>query len=416
MGKVSKYVKAGLLLAVCMLFLGMGIKAEAAAPAKVTGLKQEGTANGSVKVKWDAAIGDKIGYKVQLCADNGFVSGVKEETVDYSTEDRISGLSSGKKYYVRVCAYDRNDKAQGEWSVPIEVVTEPGKNSNAKFCQIGSTATSITLKWNRNPEANAYRIEYFKTNQYNNKLYIDLGNVTYCTFKNLSKDTEYSFNLYPMNVSPTYKAVSLSRDDSASGCPTLPGKVNGLKGWFWSPDSDYFEMSWNKRDCADGYQYEVWSMSGKKGKKLVSGKKTYNSTGDYFKNNKLKRSQFLKLRVRPYVALSGGSTKYGTWSNWVYTSRQPYLEIRNVKGGQKLTWKKVSGAKSYTIAVSTREKTGYKKVKTVSGNSLTVKKCGKSALKSGKTYYYTIVANKKIGKKTYQGCKTHCFYKTYYNY
>lgn len=411
MRKLSKYVKAGLLLAVCMLFLGMGMKAEAA-PAKVTGLKQVDAGSASVDVKWETVFGNGVQYKAQICADNRFASGVNVEETYSHTEAWFTGLSSGKKYYVRVMAYD--DTSQGQWSDPIEVVTEPGKNSNAKFCQSDAKATSITLKWNRNTEANAYRIEYFKSGQYNSTQYIDLGNVTTYTFSKLGKDTEYSFYLYPMNVSATYKAVSNVWDGSATYCPTLPGKVNGLKGSFWSPDSDYFELSWNKRDCADGYQYEIWSMTGKKGKRLVSGKKTYNSNSDYFTNNKLKKPQFLKLRVRPYVELSSGSTKYGAWSNWAYTSRQPSLGITNIKGGQKLTWKKVSGAKSYTIAVSTQEKTGYKKVKTVSGNSLTVKKCGKSALKSGKTYYYTIVANKKIGKKTYQGSKTHYFYRTYY--
>ena len=118
--------------------------------------------------------------------------------------------------------------------------------------------------------------------------------------------------------------------------------------------------------------------------------------------------------MRAYVELSGGTTKYGAWSNWSYTSRQPELEIKNVGGGQKLTWNKVDGAKNYTVWVSTREKTGFKKVKTTTKRALTVKKCGKSALKSGRTYYYTIVANKKIGKKTYQGSKTHSFSMTYY--
>lgn len=217
-----------------------------------------------------------------------------------------------------------------------------------------------------------------------------------------------------MNSSPTYQAVCGGWDGSEHNCPTLPAKLGGVKAWYYSPRLNYFELEWNKRPSAGGYQYEVWSMTGKKGKKLVTDKAGKYNTSTSFINTKLKKSQFVKVRMRAYVELSGGTTKYGAWSNWSYTSRQPELEIKNVGGGQKLTWNKVDGAKNYTVWVSTREKTGFKKVKTTTKRALTVKKCGKSALKSGRTYYYTIVANKKIGKKTYQGSKTHSFSMTYY--
>lgn len=416
MRELWKYWKAGLLLVACTLFLGAGMRAEAAAPAQVTGVEQVYSSTGSIGVKWNAVLGNNVQYKSQICADSRFVSGVQDEQSYRNTEERFTGLSSGKKYYVRVAAYTKeNDNVQqGAWSAPLEVVTEPGTNKNAKFCQTNAGTTSITLKWNRNPEANAYRIQWHKAGDYSNKQYVDVENVASYKFDKLSKDTEYNFMLYPVNKSATYKAVASLWDDSESGCPTLPGKVSGVKGWYWSPTSDYFELSWNKRPCADGYQYEVWSVNGK-GKKLYNATEKYNTSSSYFKNNKLKKAQFPKMRVRPYVALSNGSTKYGTWSNWSYTSRQPALEIRNVRGGQKLTWNKVDGAKNYTIWVSTRQKTGYKKVKTTTKRALTVKKCGKSALKSGRTYYYTIVANKKIGKKTYQGSKTHSFSLTYHN-
>lgn len=417
MKEMWKMVRACLLLAACMLVLGAGMKAEAA-PAQVTGVQQTDSGTSSVTVKWTAVVGNDIRYKSQICADNRFISGVQDEESYFSmTEEMFRGLSSGKRYYVRVAAYtDVNGVAQqGPWSAPLEVVTEPGNNKNAKFCQSNAGESSITLKWNKNPEANAYRIEWHKSGDYTNKQYVDVGNVASYKFDKLSKDTEYNFMLYSVNKSATtaYKAVANIWDDSESSCPTLPRKVGGVKGWYWSPTSDYFELSWNKRPCADGYQYEVWSVSGK-GKKLHSGSEKYNTSSSYFKNNKLKKAQFLKVRVRPYVSLSDGSTKYGAWSGWAYTSRQPELEIKNVRGGQKLTWKKVSGAKNYTIWVSTREKTGYKKVATTSKKSLTVRKCGKSALKNRRTYYYTIVANKKIGKKTYQGSKTHYFSMTYY--
>lgn len=414
MKELGKYLKVSFLLIVCTLFLGAGIKADAAAPPKVEGLKQTSASKSSVSLKWDAVIGDDIEYKLQLCADNRFVSGVKEKIERYSPDSWFSELSSGKTYYVRMAAYYVNDKDNpGPWTAPLPVVTVPQENKNANLCQTASGATSISLKWNRNPEANGYILEYYKSGA-NNNTRVVLGNITSYTLTNLQKESIYSFYLYPMNASPTYQAVCGGWDDSEHNCPTLPAKVSGFKAWYYSPRLNYFELSWNKRPSADGYQYEVWSMTGKKGKKLVTDKAGKYSTSTSFINTKLKKSQFVKVRMRAYVELSGGTTKYGAWSNWSYTSRQPELEIKNVRGGQKLTWNKVDGAKNYTVWVSTREKTGFKKVKTTTKRALTVKKCGKSALKSGRTYYYTIVANKKIGKKTYQGSKTHSFFLTYY--
>lgn len=164
-----------------------------------------------------------------------------------------------------------------------------------------------------------------------------------------------------MNSSPTYQAVCGGWDGSEHNCPTLPAKLGGVKAWYYSPRLNYFELEWNKRPSAGGYQYEVWSMTGKKGKKLVTDKAGKYNTSTSFINTKLKKSQFVKVRMRAYVELSGGTTKYGAWSNWSYTSRQPELEIKNVGGGQKLTWNKVDGAKNYTVWVSTREKPALRK-------------------------------------------------------
>lgn len=412
---IWKYARVCLMAAVCVLFLCMGMKAEAAEPAKVTGVEQTKGGSNNVTVKWSAVTGDNIQYKVELSTDKRFSSGNTRTENPYGTPERyISGLSTGTKYYVRVRAYDKDAPASpGEWSDTLEVVTAPAKNDNAKLTQTGSKATSITLKWTKNPEANAYRIEYYKSGNSSVKKTLDLGNVSSCTIKKLAKNSEYSFYVYPVLKSASgHRAVGY-QDTYIYGCPTLPGKVSGFAAEFFSPTSLYLDLTWNKRASADGYQYEIWTMA-KKSKKLVSGKTNSNTGSAFFSNNKFKNAQFVKIRLRPYVKLNNGSTKYGAWTGWKYTSKQPSVSIQNVKGGQKLSWKKVTNADSYTVWVSTNKNTGYKKVATTKKTSLTVKKCGKSALKDRKWYYYTIVANKKIGKKTYQGSKTHYFSLIYY--
>ncbi len=410
MREVWKYLKVCALAVVCVVLLGVSVKTQAA-PAQVQGLKQTNNSASSVTVSWDVLVADGIRYKVELSADKSF-SSVKTEETTGATE-YFYGLSAGKKYYVRVIAYEKSTGILGRYSEILEVVTKPD-NAKRNLRQTAASTTSISLKWDKNAGANAYQLEYYKDGASNVKKVVNLGDVQSYTCNKLSQNSNYVFRLYPVMKSASgYTAVGYT-SDTIYNCPVLPGKVSGFTASFSSPTTKYLELSWDKRNSANGYQYEVYSLASKKAKKLLSGKKTYNGTAHSISSNKLVKAPFLKVRIRAYVTLSTG-TKYGAWSTWTYTAKQPEIKISNVRGGQKLTWKKISGADSYTLFVSTKRENGYKKVGTVSKNSLVVKKCGKKALKSGKSYYYTIVANKKIGKKTYKGCKTHCYSRPYYN-
>lgn len=413
MREAWKYVRACIMAAAILLLLGVGADAQAAAPAQVQGLQQTSSSTNSVRVKWDALIADGIRYKVEFSENVTFSNGKMEERSN--TESYFYGLSSGKSYFVRVTAFFREngEEVYGTPSRPLEVVTVPERSSTQNLRQTAATTTSITVKWEQNPGANAYRLEYFKSGDSGNRKVVPLGNVLTYTASNLSKDTEYAFYVYPERRSTSgYQAYS-DLGHSIFGCPVLPGKVEGLTPSFNSPTTRYLELSWDRRNSADGYQYEIYSIAAKKAKKLISDKKSYNGSMESVSSNKLVKPQFLKVRIRAYVVLGSG-TRYGAWSGWKYISKQPEIKISNVSGGQWVSWKKVGGADSYTLYVSSKRENGYKKVKTLSKNSMTVKKYGRSALKSGKTYYYIVVANKKIGGKTYKGSKTHCYSRVYF--
>lgn len=412
MREAWKCVRICIMAAAFLLLLGVGVNAQAA-PAQVQGLYQASGSASSVKVKWDALIADGIRYKVELSEDIMFSGGKTEERSN--TESNFYGLSSGRSYFVRVTAFTREngEEVYGTPSRPLEVVTVPERSSTQNLRQTAATTTSITVKWEQSPGANAYRLEYFKSGDTGNRKVVPLGNVLTYTASNLSKDSEYAFYVYPERKSTSGYQASSDLGYSIFGCPVLPGKVEGLTPSFSSPTTKYMELSWDRRNSADGYQYEIYSIAGKKAKKLISDKKDYNGSMESVMSNKLVKPQFLKVRVRAYVVLGSG-TRYGAWSGWKYISKQPEIKISNVSGGQRISWKKVGGADSYTLYVSSKRENGYKKVKTLSKNSMTVKKYGRSALKSGKTYYYTVVANKKIGRKTYKGSKTHCYSRVYF--
>ena len=73
---IVKFSKVWMLTLLCALFLGVGIKAEAA-PGTVTGLKQvDLTGNASptntVALEWTAAIGSPTKYQVEYCENTTF--------------------------------------------------------------------------------------------------------------------------------------------------------------------------------------------------------------------------------------------------------------------------------------------------------------------------------------------------------
>lgn len=412
MKNVWKYVKTCVLAAVFLLALGAGTQSEAAAPAQVSGLKQTDDGSSSVDISWDSVIEDDVRYKVELSADPGFSTMKTEETM--STHSYLYGLSAGQKYYVRVTSFREDTKEYGQPSDILEVVTTP-QAAKRNLRQTGAGLTSITLKWDKMPGTNAYRLTYNKRGEQTAKISKELKDVQTFTAKGLSKDTEYEFVLYPRLISASGYVAEAGSYDDLWQCPVKPGKVSAVKASFSSPTSSYIDLTWEKKNAADGYQYEIYSLAGKKEKKIITGKREYNSDNVYFSSNKLAKQQFLKIRIRAYVVLSNGAN-YGEWSGWKYTSKQPDVKINNIKGGQKLSWKKVQGADSYTIWISKNKDSGYKKVKSITGNSITVKKCGKAAFKKGSSYYYRVVAYKKIGKKIYPGLQSYIHYKHYYYY
>lgn len=90
-------------------------------PAKVKAKNLTSPAPGSVKLTWEKAKGGVTGYKVQLSPDKKFKKSVRTYTLKKSAivSKRVSGLKSGRKYFVRVCAYKKVGKTnyKGAWSI-----------------------------------------------------------------------------------------------------------------------------------------------------------------------------------------------------------------------------------------------------------------------------------------------------------
>ena len=410
------------ILLLCALVLGIGMKAEAAVPGVAKALKQIDAGPNSVEISWDAVIGNNIQYKVELCEDSTFTGDVmdnleynnKEQIIDAARnpDESFSGLSPGKKYYVRVTAFRNTGYPDYicTWGYPsddIEVVTAPMNSDIVDFKQTKATETSITLSWKKYSGANAYQLSYVKKGASKKKT-IPLKNVKSYTVNNLSKNAEYEFWLWPVRESSSgFRALSGSGSE-LYWCPVLPSKVTGVACTFEDPSSNLLNVKWNLRPTAVSYQYQIYVEGGKKA--LLTGKTTKNVSKARISNNKLKGLRFLKLRMRACVKVDE-SSKYGAWSEWVYFSRQPKVKLASTKSGMKVSWDKVSGASSYSVYISKNRSSGYKKVQSTTKTSTIVNKCGKSDLNSGKTYYFIVTANKKMGQKDFHSYRNFCLWR-----
>lgn len=368
----------------------------ATAPGKVTGLKQIDASNNYIEVQWDAALGQDVYYEVSMSTDG--VNWAVEEDKAYDADFYTYNLTAGRTYYVRVRAYVdtwSEPIAYGAYSDAIRVTTAPNKAENVK--QTSATASSMTVSWDRVDGATSYEVCKYQNNA---EYVVGTTTATSYTITGLNNKIKFPFSVYvrPVRNIGTYiakdKSAWYSVDDIASyNIKLVPAKVSNVHiSNFWNNIKEV-SFAFNLTEHADGYVYELYNY---KNKKISSGTASTYST--YLKNIS---GQFYKLRVRAYTTVNT-KVLYGEWSDYTIFAQQPKVNIKRSGYKLKVSWKKVKGAKNYTIYMSTKQRSGYKKVATTKKASYKVSKFKKKKLSKKKTYYIYVVANRKIGKKTYK--------------
>ena len=119
-------------------------------------------------------------------------------------------------------------------------------------------------------------------------------------------------------------------------------------------------------------------------------------------NSKMQKQAF-KIKVRAYTYDATGVKVYGEYSSEkVIVPRATITSLKATsKSTGKIKWKKIAGAKSYTVYVSSNGGTKFKKQGTTKATSYTVKN-----MKLGKEYPVYVVANGiKVKKKKYNSTK-----------
>ena len=412
-----KVAKVSLMVFVCALFLGIGIQAEAA-EGQVGGLEQTAHGYNRVLVEWtDIEDVAHAGYRVDICENKNFEGDTYAYGYQQGNEVEIGDLAAGKSYYVRVVAAT---SVNNEWqdleetaSAPFEVVTAP-MSKVTKLKQTKAEAKKISLSWKKANGANSYWMYRYKKGATSPGKPVKIKNVSSYNLSGLAADTKYEIEIFAVRKSESgYEATSDSRNYAAAYMSTMPKKVGKVKFLMGgssrnlgdatsSSDAKQGYFSWPASKAADGYEYTVY---GNNGKKLFTGTTTTsNPKLVRIANKKLTNTQFMKIKVKAFIKVNG-KKKFGPASDDCWFAKYPpnvkkAMVGRYAADGVRISWKKMTGAKDYTVYVSTSPDSGYKKVSTTSGTSCIIKKCNGAAISTYRNYYYYVQASKKVGGKT----------------
>lgn len=303
------------------------------------------------------------------------------------------------------------------------LVFAPTVKAEAAVRQTDATATSVTIEWDAtsNPNVAFYGIYL------NGDPLIAVESTSY-KIEGLSQGVPYSVIVASYTAANSY--IDMAGETRVRTTPKALGKNDYVVTWSKSDkikveyvDSNvpYYTTS-DKSKAAkyiDGIEFELKDVKGKNKKTLtktvkkeVSASKDENFIDSFsFTASKALKNKGMQYRFRTYIQLNGKKV-YSDWSGTKVIIPQAKLTgklLQVSKNNIKIKWKKVSGAKGYTIYRTTNGGKSYKKVKKVGANvtSYTV-----SNFKKGTKNGVVVVANGvKVGKKKYDSTKS---YYTYY--
>lgn len=261
--------------------------------------------------------------------------------------------------------------------------------------QTSATTTSVTITWSPADGATSYYIT--EADAYTEDIIDKVQDTTYTiTFP---QDTYKVVGVYPVDANGEVGIPG------AIVVSTLPAKITNVGYSELFCQDKKLNVSWNRSLVADGYEIVCYNSKGKVVQKIDMSENTYDTHAKF--NTELSKTNTRNIYyvvVKGYILINNKTEKlYGTASDKFYAVPQPQMTNLNKSNRlNKITlkWKKIKGATSYMIYVSTKENSGYKKVATVKSNSYTLTKFkGKAIDTRLSNYYIKIVTNAKFKKK-----------------
>lgn len=191
---------------------------------------------------------------------------------------KLSGLSAGLKYKVRIAAYAGSFTAKYRCFY-VDTVPSPVWNINT----VKATDETVRISWNRNTRADGYKVEWYIDNQWSVKTVTGNNNIA-AVIDGLCAGTRYKVRV------SAYKG-DLYSPYTYGYINTLPSKVTGITQ---TVTSSSFTLTWDKNESADGYTVQYYA-DGKWNEKTLTGNgKTAVTIGS------LKGYKTYKVRIKAY--------------------------------------------------------------------------------------------------------------------
>ena len=191
---------------------------------------------------------------------------------------KLSGLSAGLKYKVRIAAYAGRFTGKFRYFY-VDTVPSPVWNINT----VKATDETVRISWNRNTRADGYKVEWYIDNQWSVKTVTGNNNIA-AVIDGLCAGTRYKVRV------SAYKG-DLYSPYTYGYIDTLPSKVTGI---MQTVTSSSFTLTWDKNESADGYTVQYYA-DGKWNEKTLNGNdKTTVTIGS------LKGYKTYKVRIKAY--------------------------------------------------------------------------------------------------------------------
>ena len=236
----------------------------------------EKTTYNEVDISWKNISGVD-GYYVECYV------GDQWKQIGFSTDgDRVaaklSGLSAGLKYKVRIAAYAGSFTGKFRCFY-VDTIPSPVWNINT----VKATDETVRISWNRNTRADGYKVEWYIDNQWSAKTVTGNNNIA-AVIDGLCAGTRYKVRV------SAYKG-DLYSPYTYGYIDTLPSKVTGITQ---TVTSSSFTLTWDKNESADGYTVQYYADGKWNEKTLTGNNKTTVTIGS------LKGYKTYKVRIKAY--------------------------------------------------------------------------------------------------------------------
>ena len=236
----------------------------------------EKTTYNEVDISWKD-ISDVDGFNVECYV------GDQWKKIDCSAEGdravaKLSGLSAGLKYKVRIVAYAGSVIGKYRYFY-VDTVPSPVWNINT----VKATDETVRISWSRNARADGYKVEWYIDNQWSVKTVTGNNNIS-AVIDGLCAGTRYKVRV------SAYKG-DLYSPYTYGYIDTLPSKVTGITQ---TVTSSSFTLKWDKNESADGYTAQYYADGKWNEKTLVGNNKTTVTIGS------LKGYKTYKVRIKAY--------------------------------------------------------------------------------------------------------------------